>query len=645
MRETLKKFVEIRPKKALAGCILAGIVISMVAMSGGSTKFLLGIAVLFLVQTPFRLRLEGRTGAVLTALWCVGASLAAVFIQAVANTDTIRISILPQAFLLEWVLYLGISLLVYAMVRRPVTAVTISLCIYLVLPIINAYTYYLRGMPLSPSDLLALNTAVNVSGTYVLFPLPAGVAYSLALTAMLFFSEFALPPHPATGGWKQRCGAILVSLVLLCGVVWINPNLEQQWGNLSVKLNGTHINMLEQLRQMRMAVPDGYDADALAEMIEGDPSGELPEELPTLLVIMDESYADLSVLGSPIQTNEEITPFLSGLRENTVSGYALASVFGGRTANSEWEFLTSSTMGCMPAGTVPYQQYVEENSYSILAPLKAWGYRCVATHPLLANGWNRLPVYEQMGFDETHFLEDYPQEDLIRQQVSDREMFREIIRYYENKSDAPLFLFGVTLQNHGGYSGSSDRVPTALSLEGYTQDYPETEQYLNLIRETDSAMEELIGYFEGKEDKVVILFFGDHQPNLGEVFSEEVHGGAFATPAERALQYQVPFYLWANYDISEETVPCTSLNYLPVYLLQAAGLPLPPYQKVLAKAMETIPAVNANVYYSLSAGTFLPIADAEGREAEVLETLYTLQYNAVFDKKGRDLTLFPYPEG
>lgn len=640
------EMIELCPKKALAGLALACVMTALTAVSGGETKYLLLVAASFLFQAPFRLRLEGRAKTAVTVLWCAAVSLAAVVLQLCANTGSVRIDahMDPQAILLEWALYLSLALLACAAVRRPVPAMLAALCVYLVLPIANEYTYVLRGTPLAPADLLGLGTAANVASGYALFPMPVGVATTLALGAAVAFSGFLLPPSGKAAGWKLSCAALLGSAALLGCVLLARPNLEQRWLNEGVLRNGTHVNMLEQLRQMHVSPPDGYDADALAKLTEAYPAGEA-EELPTIVVIMDESFADLSVLGAPIRTDREVTPFLSSLRENTVSGLALASVFGGKTANSEWEFLTASTMGCMPNGTIPFEQYVEDGDYSILAPLKALGYRCVGMHPCPPSNWKRQAAYEAMGFDETYFLEDFPQEDMVRETVSDREMFREMVRCYENKGDEPLFLFGVTIQNHGGYSGDWNNLEHSVSLEGYSRAYPDVEQYLSLLHETDRAMEELIGAFAGREDKVVVLFFGDHQPKLDQAFVEEVHGGPLKTAAEQALQYQVPFYIWANYDMQAFTAPCTSLNYLPVYLLRAAGLPLPPYQAYLEEAMVQVPAVNAYVYMSPSAGTFLPLKDAEGGEAQVLRTCKALQYNAVFDEEARNTDLFPYPGG
>ena len=76
-----------------------------------------------------------------------------------------------------------------------------------------------------------------------------------------------------------------------------------------------------------------------------------------VIVIMNESLSDLSVLPG-VESNTDAMPFLRSLTENTIKGYAYSSVFGGTTANSEYEFLTGNTTAFLPAGTVPYHLYV-----------------------------------------------------------------------------------------------------------------------------------------------------------------------------------------------------------------------------------------------------------------------------------------------
>ncbi len=150
-----------------------------------------------------------------------------------------------------------------------------------------------------------------------------------------------------------------------------------------------------------------------------------------------------------------------------------------------------------------------------------------------------------------------------------------ILGRLDTQTDAPLFLFGITMQNHGGYAYSDSNVINTIVLDEYPKDYPQAQKYLSLIQISDQALEGFIGALENYPENVLVLFFGDHLPKIETEFYEELHGGPYETLTEQTLQYTVPFVIWANYDIPEQTVEKTSLNYLGRYLLEAAGIDLP----------------------------------------------------------------------
>ena len=251
-------------------------------------------------------------------------------------------------------------------------------------------------------------------------------------------------------------------------------------------------------------------------------------------------------------------------------------------------------------------------------------------------------IWKNLLFDECMFLDALPQQDLIRGLVSDQEMFDSLIKKYEElkgTSERKLFFFGVTMQNHGGYT-YEDYVSSVRVL-GLNQEYPDVEQYLSLVNETDSAVESLIEYFENQENEVVIVFYGDHQPAVDNRFLEEIHGGQFETIEENELKYIVPFFIWTNYESGYEYVDLTSLNFLSTYVYNKAGLKLPGYNCFLSKLEETIPAMNSQGYYSDNNKTFRAIQEAETEEKECLDDYWMVEYNSLFDYENRSQILFP----
>lgn len=549
---------------------------------------------------------------------------------------------------LHTILALGILTLTL----HPALSLTISSALLMLLSTAEHYVYSFRESELNLNDILSIRTALNVAGNYHLV-LTERAFYGVTFTVLICFLVFGFPTLHRSDKHlllrpriRHACETAALVLLFVAASQQIPMHIFASDGT---DLNGYLLNFaLQTIRIGHASKPDGYSVDSLNDLAKNyvcdDKITASVQEKPDIIVIMDESFADLSVLGSELRTNQPVTPFIDSLTENTIRGYALSSVFGGGTPNSEYEFLTGNSLALAP-GSIIYQQYLHGTTYSMVEELKENDYNCIAMHPFNASGWRRPYAYSCLGFDETYFLDDFPQQDLVRSFVSDQEMFEKVTALYEeNKaSNQNVFLFGVTMQNHGGYTYEGDNYEQTISLNGYSQEYHQAEQYLSLIHETDSAVEYLIDYFRNVNHKVLVLFYGDHLPGLNSDFMTEVHGGEFSTLDEQEKKYSVPFFLWANYDIPEENVGLTSLNYLSNYVYQAAGFALPEYNQYLTQLQEAVPAMNSIGYYSKTAGTFLPYSEAKGEEKHILNQYLQLEYNALMDTRHRNPRFFPTP--
>ena len=158
-------------------------------------------------------------------------------------------------------------------------------------------------------------------------------------------------------------------------------------------------------------------------------------------------------------------------------------------------------------------------------------------------------------------------------------------------------------------------------------------------------LENLIGYFKEQDVPVEIIFFGDHLPSLQTAFFRALNGKGISGLTLTQLQqlFSVPFFIWTNYDTEEQEIERTSLNYLGTMALQRSGAEIGPYNRFILDMMDVIPAMNIRGYYSKSQGKYLHISDATGTERTWLQKYRFLQYNAIFDQKGRSEVFFPKP--
>lgn len=366
---------------------------------------------------------------------------------------------------------------------------------------------------------------------------------------------------------------------------------------------------------------------------------------PNLIVIMNESFADYTSIGKGLILSQDCMPFIHGLEENTIKGTAYVSVFGGNTPNSEYEFLTGNTMGFLPPSSVGFNLFVRGEMPSLVSELEAVGYDTLAIHPYRGTNYRRHIVYPQLGFDQYLTRDDFENPEYIRSYISDWELSEKIIRKYlehEETSDDPFLSYSVTMQNHGGYvSTNTAGVPQRIKVRNSTVNRIRTSIYVNLIRESDSVYQKLVEYFKDVDEPVAILMFGDHQANLGDNTYNYLLGKAEEnlTPEERMEKYKVPFVCWANYDIEEEVIEKTSLNYLYSIIADRLGLPLTGYQKYLLDLNKEIPALAAGGYWTAD-GDFYELHDETSPYFDRINEYNILEYNYIFGKDDRDLDLF-----
>lgn len=357
----------------------------------------------------------------------------------------------------------------------------------------------------------------------------------------------------------------------------------------------------------------GDSADADKPLTNPETTEEPEAKKPNVIVIMNETFSDLagvaSAIGKEFVTDVEVLPFFNSLSDgasNISKGYALASVFGGNTANSEFEFLTSNTMAFLPQNTVAYNLYLNENNaFSVVQTMKAAGYRTIGMHPEVGTNWSRNRIYGYYGFDESYFLETdvngaksfvsdkaLTDEELYRGHVSDSTIYNRIIELYENKEEGEsIFTFAITMQNHGGYTSKDFQYDVHLNSAGTSKS---VDEYLSSIHNSDAALQELIAYFEAQEEETLIVMFGDHQPSLPNAFYAECFGLTDSSTTEQLqAKYVVPYLYWGNFDFETNFGAATSINYLSNEMLNIIGVEKPRFMELLELIETEIPVINS----------------------------------------------------
>ncbi len=566
-------------------------------------------------------------------------------------------------------LYWAVNLILVSLFHRMKPALLLSAVFVLILGTANYLVTLFRGYGIVFMDLYAARTAATVAGHYAIEWKPCFAA-GLAVGGLSVFLCFLLPEK--SGKYFQK-KTVLASL---CGFIasalfffWINTSAtflrgvsDLEWDHrIGIQDNGYALYFAANIGIAKEEMPGGYSPERAEAILSRYQSGrEKPDPLgkclphagssaplfrttaaqdqthPNLIMIMNESFADLRVLGEGFVTDRDVMPFYDSLKENAIKGYAESSVYGGYTSNSEFEFLTGCTKAFLPGN--PYLQYITGELPNLISTVREQEeYReAVAMHPYHPSGYDRNRVYPLLSFDRFLSLEDWREPEFLRGYVSDAADYRQICRLYQEKPDkSRLCLFNVTMQNHTPYH--SDWISDdPVRLSGSFHD-DAVEQYLSLLKKSDDALQELIGYFQSVPEPVLIVFFGDHQPHLPDAFYAHVMGKLpvqFAWEDARK-EYLVPYLLWANYDIPEQSIEeVSSLNYLSLLVLQTAGLPMTAYHRFLLDVQAQIPSLSASGYQDRQGKTG-GVDQADAETAKWLEEYEIVQYYYLFDSKHR----------
>lgn len=639
----LKDNIQFTPIKLCIGIVIS-ILFGIVGIwSGASVKAMLVLDMLLIGFSAIRVPIKRRiTVELFTGVSFISTAVAILFLTQYVNDAGVLGLGFPNIFR-GILLGLVVSLILYAIIGKLRVSLLVSVFALLLLSTANHYVFEFRGSELMPYDLLSVQTAMNVVGQYI-FTIPRYVYNAWILAFIYFFALLAISPAKTqTKSFFSRMKAMASVLLLIVIFSIDTANMSAfHFHNGGVWSNGYLLNFTLTLKHSFVTKPNGYDLGELDQLSsQYAHATDDSEKRPNIIVLMNESFSDFCVFDDDFCDKHQILPYYHSLQENAIKGYALSSTRGGKTPNSEFEFLTGNSMAFLPEGSVPYQQFVHNQQYSLVSYLNSLGYYSMATHPFRRSGWNRPTVYTHMGFSDMAFLEDYPEGGLLRDYMSDQAMYEYIIEQYEKRpTQQPLFLFGVTMQNHGGYD--YEGFDSTVSLGVSHEETAKAEQYLSLIKHSDAALQYLIEYFDQVKEDVVIVMFGDHLPGLEQDLFETISGKEMASLDDQMDLYKVPFVMWANYDIEEKEIPCTSLNYLSSYLYQAAGLPMPSYNQYLTDVEKEIPAMNAFGFYSIDKECFVSYDEASEAEKKILKTYERVQYNGLFDHARQNNRFFPY---
>ncbi len=464
----------------------------------------------------------------------------------------------------------GMLVLVFTCLFRNVffsaALVNLGVC---VLSIANRIKIEVRDEPVFPRDFALLKEVGSAVGTYdIQFPVSAiaiVILFSLALTAAGLFVGSRPFPVKRLRGWLGSLLGAAASFAVLAGLIFTVYASNDLYNSFAVS-NAYYIPSVfnelgfpycfcRQFTTWPVDRPEGFDRAEAAAWDEGGGTG-LGKDVHVIMV-MDEAFSDITDHDAFAYTAEnDPLPNLHALREDphAVTGHVLVPGFAGGTANTEFDVLTGMQTNALSAATTSSFRVVNRNLDSLFRVFGGDGYATSFFHP--GDDWfyNRENVYRWFGAEETVFADQMEDLEYKGRWVTDDYMAGLIEREFEEAVSAgeTLFHYTTTIQNHMSYT------PDKYG-EGY--DYPEVplnvsvseevetllRVYIEGARDADDMLGRLVDYFSQQPEPVVLVFFGDHLPYLGDDQLAYRELGFTEDPGWDGLtSYETPYVIWAN---------------------------------------------------------------------------------------------------
>ena len=567
--------------------------------------------------------------AVLLTLWCLlvgtrsyehGLSMVGAYFT--ENPLTLLLNFLPVF------VFMAVA---YVLINRAWITYLVSAIFFLLVVFVNYFKIDLRGEPFVYDDLAIAGDGLGILGEYSLH-IPYWFWISIAVVAVgtLLLKRFARASITRRFWWTR-----VVTIALCIGVgafSWIHWYTDDiLYYNSTVRVQhsfniwrddgrsaagGLFYSFLNSLDEAYPDTPEGYSDEGAHQTLAQYPDASIPEgKKVNLIVTMMESFCDLSAYGS---IDFDVDPYedFHALQRESFCGTLVDDSIGGGTINAERSFLT---------GFAYRHPGDNSNTASFVWYLRQNGYHTEGAHPGHDWFYSRQSIDRRLGFEEYVFhegcLENYIKDGENYQGfATDAQLFTQRREAYEARDKSvPYFSFVVTYQGHGAYENEKLEGTRFVSGLPHEADCI-VNNYLTSVADTGKQVAAFVDSFREDPEPVVLVFFGDHKPTLGEgnKYYNDLSITGIAGTTDRFRLYSTPYLIWAN-DAAKQALgkdftgegdtisPC----YLMSEVFDCCGWTGPSWMQFQRTVRETVPVLHFRDYMLHGDGLTMSKTEAE----------------------------------
>lgn len=430
-----------------------------------------------------------------------------------------------------------------------------------------------RDEPLTPKDFVLLKEAGDAMKSYEMsVHIPSLIAILGFVVVAVILGLVLRGRRPFRSLWLNICAAVLGALMsfgVLYGCIQQVYSSKELYNSFPVENRYYIAGVYNQLgfpycfcynfTTYPVEKPEGYSAKKAAAYADEHPEAEGTGEAVNVIMVMSEAFSEV--------TNNELFDFAEGeepLRfynslkdcDRAITGHIVVPNFGAGTANTEFDVITGMQTNMLGESGASAFRVVNRDTDSIFRVFLEDGYQTEFIHPGQDWFYNRQNVYRYFGAEKLVFSDEFADAERKGNWVTDAAVLETMKDEFEAAMETgqPYFSYTVTIQNHMSYTADKygDYKFSLVDLKQEIEPRARTMLSVYSIgaRDADEMLEGLTEYYDSREEPVVLVFFGDHLPNLGDSYfcynELGVAVGESDEPKTTLFTYETPYVIWAN---------------------------------------------------------------------------------------------------
>ena len=434
-----------------------------------------------------------------------------------------------------------------------------------------------RKSPFAASDFRNLTEGLKVIQKY--YTIPQIVILCLVIAALVACIIFIAIRTPKV---KQKINYLLSALVIAVsfGMIMIinyvsnaTGLIPRQFGNLVRAYDTYGFGYMFSCSLFRNGVskPKDYSPGKVNDVVDSVENNDKNNndndkndiDKPNIIFLQLESFFDATNVKG-LEFSEDPIPNIRKLYEKFPGGYLSVPSFGAGTANTEFETMTGMNLDDFGPGEYPYKTVLQSTACeSICYYLSNYGYTTTALHDNTGGFYDRNRVFSRLGFDSfvsIEYIEKYEKNPIGW--VKDKCLTDEIVGILDS-TGTPDYIYTISVQGHGDYPENTDGLdlPIKVTNNDVTGNPNGFEYYVNQTHEMDAFVAELIDALSKRDEKTILVIYGDHLPTF-DITDDDLKNGDI---------YQTQYVIWNNYNLQIENKDLQAYQ-LSAYLMKNLGM-------------------------------------------------------------------------